>query len=61
MSPLHWGKRVCRALGMESATQREAGEAELLRIHCVLNAHLASRRYVLGDAPCALDAVRVAV
>lgn len=56
-SPANWGKRVCRALGMTSERQIAAGEEELLRIHTALDQHLATHRYVLGDAPCAIDAV----
>ena len=56
-SPVHWGKRVCRALGMSSVKQIAAGEAELMRIHKALDLHLETNRYVLGDAPCAIDCV----
>lgn len=56
-SPINWGKRVCRAVGMTSATQIKAGEEELMRIHQELDHHLASNQFILGDSPCAVDAV----
>ena len=58
-SPIHWGKRVCRAVGMTSERQIASGVAELLRIHQALDSHLKTHRYVLGEAPCAIDCVLV--
>lgn len=54
-----WGKRVVRAIGVKSKIQQRAAEEELLRIYTALDKHLENHQFILGAAPCAVDAVLV--
>ena len=56
-SPIVWGRKAIRALGMTSRTQQIEGEKELFRIYSELERCLRTRKFVLGNAPCAVDAV----
>jgi glutathione S-transferase len=55
-SPIIWGRKAIRALGMTSLTQRMEGEKELVRIYTELETTLRTRKYVMGNFPCAVDA-----
>ena len=52
-----WGPRACRATGTESERQREAAEAEYVRILAAAEAQLGETPYLLGDRPCAVDCI----
>ena len=53
-----WGKRAARAIGVESDTQVENSEQELLRIFTAFEGHLAAgNAFVFGDAPTSVDCV----
>ena len=52
-----WGPRACRATGTESERQREAAEAEYVRILGAAEAQLGETPYLLGDRPCAVDCI----
>jgi len=52
-----WGLKACRATGVDTSRQQEMCEAEYERILTAAEAQLGQSRYLLGDAPCALDAV----
>jgi len=53
-----WGKRAARAIGVESDTQVENSEQELLRIFSAFEEHLAAgNAFVFGDAPTSVDCV----
>lgn len=52
-----WGAKACRATGTELQHQRDMVEAEYERILVAVNTQLALTPYLLGDAPCAVDAV----
>jgi len=54
-SILDWGPRACRATGTESQHQREAAEAEYLRILEAAESQLQTTSFLLGDRPTALD------
>ncbi len=54
---LSWGPRACRATGTESPHQREAAEAEYLRVLTAAEAQLKDTAYLLGDRPTALDCI----
>ncbi len=52
-----WGLKACRATGVEPPHQQEMAEAEYGRILTAAEAQLAKTPYLMGDAPCAVDAV----
>lgn len=52
-----WGLKACRATGMESAHQQAMVETEYERILVAVDTQLQQTRYLLGNAPCAVDAV----
>ena len=52
-----WGAKACRATGTELPHQREMAEAEYERILMAVDAQLQQTRYLMGDAPCAVDTV----
>jgi glutathione S-transferase len=52
-----WGAKACRATGTDLPHQRDMAEAEYERILTAVDAQLALTPYLLGDAPCAVDAV----
>eukprot|EP01084_Bolivina_argentea_P254698 428252_1 len=53
-----WGKRACRAVGINSDIQMKAGNEELIRFMTEWVKHLNNgNKFLLGDVPCAFDAV----
>ncbi|MCR9259019.1 MAG: glutathione S-transferase family protein [Pseudomonadaceae bacterium] len=54
---LDWGPRACRATGTDSAQQRDAAEAEYLRILQAAETQLKQTTFLLGDRPTALDCI----
>lgn len=54
---LDWGPRACRATGTDSQHQRDAVEAEYLRILEAAEAQLKQSAFLLGDRPTALDCI----
>ncbi len=52
-----WGLKACRATGVEPPHQQAMVEAEYERILAAVDVQLRQTRYLLGDAPCAVDAV----
>jgi glutathione S-transferase len=54
---LDWGPRACRATGTDSAHQREAVEAEYVRILQAAESQLKDTAFLLGDRPTALDCI----
>jgi glutathione S-transferase len=52
-----WGRRACRALGVSEASQQRAAEEEMDRVLQALDDQLGRTPYVLGERPCAVDAV----
>ena len=52
-----WGAKACRATGVETAYQQDMCEAEYARILQACEQQLSQTRYLMGDAPCAVDAV----
>jgi glutathione S-transferase len=54
---LDWGPRACRATGTDSAQQRDAAEAEYLRILQAAEKQLNETAFLLGDRPTALDCI----
>ena len=52
-----WGPRACRATGTESQVQRDAAEAEYLRIMEQAEAQLKLTPFLLGGRPTALDCI----
>ena len=54
---LSWGPRACRATGTDSAHQREAAEAEYVRILHAAESQLSNTAFLLGDRPTAVDCI----
>jgi glutathione S-transferase len=54
---LDWGPRACRATGTDSEHQREAVEAEYVRILRAAETQLQDTAFLLGDRPTALDCI----
>ena len=54
---MSWGPRACRATGTDSTTQREAAEAEYVRILEAAERQLNETAFLLGDRPTALDCI----
>ncbi|XOV83009.1 MAG: glutathione S-transferase N-terminal domain-containing protein [bacterium] len=54
---LDWGPRACRATGTDSTQQRQAAEAEYLRIIDAAESQLKHTAFLLGDRPTALDCI----
>ena len=52
-----WGAKACRAVGVSEEHQQEAAEAEFNRILAAADAQLSQSKFLLGDRPCAVDAV----
>ena len=52
-----WGLKACRATGVEPPHQQAMVEAEYARILGAVDAQLQQTKYLMGDAPCAVDAV----
>ncbi len=52
-----WGRRACRATGVDSEVQQRAAEQEYARLLAGLDRQLASTAFALGDRPSAVDAV----
>ena len=52
-----WGLKACRATGVEPLHQQAMAEAEYERILMAVDAQLQQTRYLMGDAPCAVDTV----
>ncbi len=52
-----WGAKACRATGVETAYQQDMCEAEYARILQACEQQLRQTRYLMGDAPSAVDAV----
>jgi len=52
-----WGPRACRATGTESAHQQQAAEDEYVRLLEAAENQLKHSAYLLGDRPCAVDAM----
>jgi len=52
-----WGLKACRATGVEPPYQQEMCEAEYARILHAAENQLHQTRYLMGDAPSAVDAV----
>ena len=52
-----WGLRACRATGVGSEHQQEMAEVEYKRLLRAADTQLQETRYLMGDAPCAVDAV----
>lgn len=52
-----WGRRACRATGVDPESQQRAAEEELARLLGSLDSQLAQTAYALGDRPTAVDAV----
>ncbi len=52
-----WGPRACRATGTESPRQREAAEAEYVRLLEAAEKQLQQTAFLLGDRPTALDCI----
>lgn len=52
-----WGKRVCRATGVTSETQKIEAEKEYLRILAAAEKQLTQTAYLLGDRPTAVDCI----
>jgi glutathione S-transferase len=54
-----WGPRACRATGTESEVQQKAAEQEYLRMLEAAEKQLGQTAYLLGDRPCAVDAMMI--
>ena len=54
---MSWGPRACRATGTDSQHQRDAAEAEYVRLMAAAEAQLKDTAFLLGDRPTALDCV----
>ena len=54
---LSWGPRACRATGTDSQHQREAVEAEYLRMLIAAEQQLQATAFLLGERPTALDCI----
>ncbi len=52
-----WGPKACRATGTDSPVQRQAAEAEYLRLMAKAEEQLAQTRFLLGDRPTAVDCI----
>lgn len=52
-----WGLKACRATGVEPAYQQEMAEMEYRRIIEAVEAQLTEARFLMGNAPSAVDAV----
>ena len=52
-----WGLRACRATGTASASQQRAVEAEYESLLKAISDQLGITRFLLGDRPCAVDAI----
>jgi len=52
---LQWGLRVCRATGVDSDIQKNAAEAEYLRLMDAMESQLSTTPYLLGQRPTAVD------
>jgi len=53
----NWGPRACRATGTESQNQQKAAEDEYLRLLEAADKQLKHSPYLLGEKPCAVDAM----
>jgi glutathione S-transferase len=51
-----WGKRACRALGVDTPHQQAAAEEEVVRLFDALEAQLGVTPFAMGDRPTAVDA-----
>ena len=51
-----WGRKACRALGVDNPTQQEAAVAESEALFAKLDAQLAITPYAMGERPTAVDA-----
>lgn len=56
-----WGRRACRAFGLDSQTQRSGIEDEARRLFGALEAQLERSAYALGERPTAVDAALLGV
>jgi len=54
---LSWGPRACRATGTDSQQQRDAAEAEYIRVLVAAEAQLQQSAFLLGDRPTAVDCI----
>jgi len=52
-----WGSKACRATGVEPPHQQGMAEVEYERILKAIDVQLQQTRYLMGDAPCAVDTV----
>jgi len=52
-----WGLKACRATGVEPLHQQAMAEVEYERILASADRQLQQTRYLMGEAPCAVDAV----
>lgn len=52
-----WGLKACRATGVDTPHQQKMAEAEYERILNTAELQLGQSRYLMGNAPCAVDAV----
>lgn len=54
---LSWGPRACRATGTDSQRQRDAAEAEYVRVLAAAESQLQQTAFLLGDRPTAVDCI----
>jgi glutathione S-transferase len=54
-----WGKRACRALGVDNPHQQAAAEGEVVRLFDALERQLHITPYAMGDCPTAVDATLI--
>uniref|UniRef100_A0A0G4HB72 GST N-terminal domain-containing protein n=1 Tax=Chromera velia CCMP2878 TaxID=1169474 RepID=A0A0G4HB72_9ALVE len=52
-----WGRKVCRALGVDTPESAQAAIAEMHRVLTICDAIVSTRPFLLGSAPTAVDCV----